>query len=89
MLGYVVMASNRFKSGLQVTNSDDSSASDQSTVLYLDPVRAAPRGGLIWPHKHGFDRSVRSQEPKIDFLDEPNRFWAPHDTKVDASNAFF
>ena len=44
MLGYGVMASNRIKSGLQVTESDGSSASNHSTVLYLDPVRAAPRG---------------------------------------------
>ena len=47
MLRCGVMASNRIKSGLQVTDSDGSSASDQSTVLYLDPVRAAPRGGLM------------------------------------------
>ena len=42
MLGYGVMASNRIKSGLQVTESDGSSASDHTTVLYLDPVHAAP-----------------------------------------------
>ena len=44
MLGYGVMASHHIKSGLQVTNSDGSSASDHATVIYLDPVHAAPRG---------------------------------------------
>ena len=47
MLRYGVMASNRIKSGLQVTESDGPSASDHATVLYLDPVRAAPRGHLM------------------------------------------
>ena len=47
MLGFGVMASNRIKSGLQVTDSDDSSASDHATVLYLDPVIASPRGHLM------------------------------------------
>ena len=53
MLGYVVMASNRIKSGLQVIESDGPSASDHATVLYLDPVHAAPRAGhLIRPQNH-------------------------------------
>ena len=52
MLGFGVMASNRIKSGLQVTESDGSSASDHATVLYLDPVHATPRGGLIQPQNH-------------------------------------
>ena len=47
MLGYGVMASNRIKYGLQVTKSDGSSASDHATVLYPDPVHAAPRGGAM------------------------------------------
>ena len=45
MLRYGVMASNRIKSGLQVIESDDSSASDHATVLYLNLVHAALRGG--------------------------------------------
>ena len=49
MLGHVVMASNRIDSGLQVTDFDGSSALNHGTVLYLDPVHAAPRGGLMRP----------------------------------------
>ena len=57
MLGYGVMASNRIKSGLQVTESDGPSASDHATVLYPDPVHAAPRGGLIRPQNHQLAQS--------------------------------
>ena len=78
MLRYVVMASNRFKSGLQVTNSDDSSASDQSTVLYLDPVRAAPRGGLVRPQNHQFCVKSSPHEPKRRSLTKPKRYPYPH-----------
>ena len=47
MLGYGIMACGRIDSGLQGTDSDGSSASNHDTVLYLDPVRAAPRGPLM------------------------------------------
>ena len=43
MLRFGVMASNLFKSGLQVTDYDGSSASDHAIVLYPGPVHAAPR----------------------------------------------
>ena len=64
MLGYVVMASNRIKSGLQVTESDGSSASDHATVLYLDRVHATPRGRLIRPQNHQFYVNMSPCEPK-------------------------
>ena len=47
MLGYDVMASNRIKSGLQVTYPDGPSASDHRTVVSSDPVHAAPGGHLL------------------------------------------
>ena len=64
MLGFGVMASNRIKSGLQVTESDGSSASDHATVLYLDPVHATPRGPPIRPQNHRFYVNMSPYEPK-------------------------
>ena len=66
MLGYVVMASNCSKSGLKVTNSDGSSASDHATVLYLDPVHTAPRGSPLEGQKCSKKPFRRAEESRLE-----------------------
>ena len=82
------MASNRIKSGLQVTDSDGSSAPDHGTMVSPGPVHAAPRGHPRRPQNHRFFVNMSPCEPKWRYLTEPMGTPTPHAMGAVGSNRF-